>query len=153
MREQNREVLIKDNIRLEKELFPIIRPIIPDEWSNLDLTMLQFKILLLLYSNDVMRIGEIASSTGVSVAAMTGITDRLSNKGLLIREHSIEDRRVINCSLTDEGNYLVNLLWETSKDRWQIIMDKMTLYNLGVFNKALKAILAAAEGIDWDTQV
>ena len=152
MIKQNRESLAKSNIELEMKLFPIVRPPIPDEWLKLDLTMLQFKILLLLYTNGAIRIGKIALQAGVSVAAMTSITDRLVKKGLLVREHSNEDRRVVVCSLTDGGRYWVGRLWESSKDRWDLIMGRMTLENLEIFNKALKVILQAAEGINWDTQ-
>ena len=152
MMKQDRESLVKSNIELEMQLFPIVRPPIPDDWLNLDLTMLQFKIMLLLYTNGSIRIGDIASKTGVSVAAMTGITDRLEMKKLLVREHSSEDRRVVVCSLTDEGRYWVGRLWKSSKDRWELIMSRMTLENLEVFNSALRVILEAAEGINWENQ-
>ena len=148
----NRENIVRSNLELEMKLFPIVRPPIPDEWLRLDLTMLQFKIMLLLYVNGPARIGEIASQVGVSIAAMTGIIDRLARKGILLREHSNEDRRVVVCSLTEEGRYWVGRLWESSRDRWEVIMERMTLEELQVFNKALQVIMKAAEGIDWSAE-
>ena len=149
---QSREKLVKDNQELEMRLFPIVRPPIPDEWLKLELTMLQFKIMLLLYVNKAARIGELASQVGVSVAAMTGITNRLVGKGLLYREHNSEDRRVVVCSLTDKGRYWVGRLWESSRDRWNMVMERMTLEDLEIFNRALSVIIKAAEEIDWSIQ-
>ena len=135
------------------KLFPIIRPPIPDEWLNLDLTMLQFKVLLLLYMNGSMRVGEIALRARISIAAMTGLADRLVKKGLMEREHSDKDRRVIVCSLTDDGRYWVGQLWNSSKSRWELIMERMSLRDLAIFYKALQVIYKATEGINWDTNV
>jgi len=149
---QSREKLVKDNLELEMRLFPIVRPPIPDEWLKLELTMLQFKIMLLLYVNKAVRIGELASQVGVSVAAMTGITNRLVGKGLLHREHNSEDRRVVVCSLTDKGRYWVGRLWESSRDRWNMVMERMTLEDLKIFNRALSVIIKAAEEIHWSIQ-
>ena len=149
---QSKEKLVKDNLELEMRLFPIVRPPIPDEWLKLELTMLQFKIMLLLYVNKAVIIGELASQVGVSVAAMTGITNRLVSKDLLHREHNSEDRRVVVCSLTDKGRYWVGRLWESSKDRWSMVMERMTLEDLEIFNQALRVIIEAAEEIDWSTK-
>ncbi len=149
---QSRENLVKSNLELEMKLFPIVRPPIPDEWLKLELTMLQFKIMLLLQVNGPIRIGELASQAGVSIAAMTGITNRLVKKGLLLREHGSEDRRVVVCSLTDEGRYWVGRLWESSRDRWEMIMEKMTLEDLEAFDKVLRVILKAAEEADLDSE-
>ena len=45
----------------------------------------------------------IALICGVSTAAITGMVDRLSKKGLVKRVHSTSDRRFISVELTEKG--------------------------------------------------
>ncbi len=46
---------------------------------------------------------ELAENLRLHVSTMTGIVDKLIEKGLVNRERSEEDRRIVKVSLTDEG--------------------------------------------------
>ena len=52
---------------------------------------------------------DIANFLNVSVSTVTGIVDRLVNKKLLLREFSQEDRRIINITLSTQGNEMFRL--------------------------------------------
>ena len=49
------------------------------------------------------RMSELATCAGTSQASLTGIVDRLEERGLVTRERCSEDRRAIEVALTDLG--------------------------------------------------
>lgn len=53
---------------------------------------------------------EIASKIKVTNASMTGISDELVRRGLIIREHNQSDRRKIMLSLTPRGKVVVDCI-------------------------------------------
>ena len=57
----------------------------------------------------------LASFIGVDPAAMTRHLDRVEKQGLLVRERSTTDRRVVNLKLTRKGSRLVPKLVADSK--------------------------------------
>ena len=56
---------------------------------------------------------DLARHTWMSKAAVTKIVDRLEERGVVSREPSATDRRVINVSLTKEGAELLGPTWKT----------------------------------------
>ena len=71
------------------------------------LTRNQFCSLKLIASNADIQIGELAWSLGISPAAGSKNIDRLEEFGLVVRETSPADRRVILLSASREGRRLV----------------------------------------------
>lgn len=71
------------------------------------LTLPQLLILDTLKEKGSMRMGELAEFLGVSMAAATGIVERLVHNGLSARAGSPGDRRVVNISITAKGNAIV----------------------------------------------
>ena len=57
----------------------------------------------------------LASFIGIDTAAMTRHLDRLEEQGLLVRERSTTDRRVVNLRLTRKGSRLVPKLVNDSR--------------------------------------
>jgi DNA-binding MarR family transcriptional regulator len=53
--------------------------------------------------NRIVKMTEIADKTQSPMSTLTNIVDKLVEKGLLIREHSSEDRRAINVTLSRTG--------------------------------------------------
>jgi DNA-binding MarR family transcriptional regulator len=56
--------------------------------------------------------GELAGRLGCDASNVTGLTDRLEDRGLVERRPSPGDRRVKVLALTDEGERLQRALWE-----------------------------------------
>lgn len=71
------------------------------------LTLPQLLILDTLREKGSMRMGELAEFLGVSMAAATGVVERLVNNGLSERAGSPGDRRVVNISITAKGSAIV----------------------------------------------
>lgn len=59
--------------------------------------------VLAALSSGPRRMSDLAESAGTSQASLTGIVDRLVERGLVDRRRSLEDRRVVEVAMTDEG--------------------------------------------------
>jgi DNA-binding MarR family transcriptional regulator len=66
----------------------------------------QLNCLLALYENGPLPPSQIARQIMVNSSTVTGIIDRLEQKGLVERSRSSQDRRVITISLTESGTTL-----------------------------------------------
>ncbi len=69
----------------------------------LGLTDAQWKPLLRLLLDQTGTVAALARLCQLDAGGMTRLLDRLETKGLVRRERSQEDRRVVNIDLTDEG--------------------------------------------------
>ena len=68
-----------------------------------DLTPSQFAVLEALYHLGAMNLGEISAKVLKSGSNMTTVVDNLERDGLVRRERSTEDRRVIHIHITNAG--------------------------------------------------
>jgi DNA-binding MarR family transcriptional regulator len=66
----------------------------------------QLNCLLALYENGPLPPSQIARYVMVKSSTVTGIIDRLEQKGLVRRTRNSPDRRIINIELTDDGRQL-----------------------------------------------
>ena len=71
------------------------------------LTRSQFCFLKLIAAKSELQVGELARALGVSPAASSKNLDRLERLGLVYRESSKQDRRVITLSASSMGETLV----------------------------------------------
>ena len=77
-------------------------------WLAQDLTLAQVRTLFLIGHEAPLPMGRIAEILGVSVASASGIVDRLERHGLVARRHRTDDRRVVECVLSDAGRLLID---------------------------------------------
>ena len=68
-----------------------------------DLTTPQFGVLEALFHLGPLSLGELAEKLLVTGGNVTYVMDRLEDQGLVFRERSPDDRRVIQAKLTDAG--------------------------------------------------
>jgi DNA-binding MarR family transcriptional regulator len=66
----------------------------------------QLNCLLVLYENGSLPLSQIAKHIMVKSSTVTGIVDRLEQKGLVRRVRNSPDRRMIIIELTEAGNAL-----------------------------------------------
>lgn len=74
-----------------------------DDLDRLDLTAPQFYVLATIGYAGGMPFSNIGEKMMVTVSNLTGIVDRLEEKGLVVRERDLRDRRVVRVMLTDKG--------------------------------------------------
>jgi DNA-binding MarR family transcriptional regulator len=81
----------------------LVTEAVDHELAPAGLTSAQWIPLLKLYMGHASTVAELARVCTHDVGAMTRTLDRLEAKGLIRRVRSIEDRRVVNLELTEEG--------------------------------------------------
>ena len=143
-----RAQLIDEVLELERDMYRLLRPIVPKEWLRVDLTMPQLKVLLLLFTDGPARMGVLASALGVSMTTTTGIIDRIVRQGLIVRRSDDKDRRTVVCDLSAKGQDLITRLWELRQVRIRNLLKRMELPELRIVSAGLKAILNAAKSMD-----
>ena len=100
-----------DFFEFNNEIFSMIREIshkidllLQETANKLDLTPLQIKILITLYSYDGdVSIGSLGKSIGVTGGNISNICKKLEKKGFVDRIRSEDDERVVNVKLTEKG--------------------------------------------------
>lgn len=144
-KKQKKEEIIESILQLTDKLFRQLLPILPMEWIHLDLTMSQLKIVLLLFITGHSRMSDIASELGVSLATATGVVDRLVERNLLIRNGDPDDRRVVLCQLSNDGEKIIRDLWQLSQKRAGDLMSALDTPHLLLLSEALQALTHAWE--------
>ena len=151
--EPQKEELIESILQLSDRAFRELFPILPKQWLHLDLTMSQLKVVLLLFVSGPTRMSVIASELGVSLATASGVVERLVERGILLREGEAGDRRVVLCRLSDEGEMLIDNLWQLSRDQVGELMRVMAPSKLLIIVEMLQALLEAGEAMKGDLQL
>lgn len=80
-------------------------------WMDLDLSMSQFKLLLLIASHEGPRVGDLATLLQVTPPTVTSSLDRLVAQGLVRREDDPVDRRLVIARMTTQGRQLLQRLY------------------------------------------
>jgi DNA-binding MarR family transcriptional regulator len=151
-KKQKKEEIIESILQLTDKLFRQLLPILPMEWIHLDLTMSQLKIVLLLFITGHSRMSDIASELGVSLATATGVVDRLVERNLLVRNGDPDDRRVVLCELSNDGEKIIRDLWQLSQKRAGDLMSALDTPHLLLLSEALQALTHAWEDTEGGLQ-
>jgi DNA-binding MarR family transcriptional regulator len=85
-----------------------------------DLTIPQFRTLAYLNRNPGTSLSDVAEFIGLTLPAMSKLTDGLVTRELLVRDASKQDRRRITLSLTPQGESLLR----SAKERTQLNLAK-----------------------------
>jgi DNA-binding MarR family transcriptional regulator len=86
-------------------LHPLNKPAPP--WLEQELTFSQFRVLHLLSEHGPIPMSRLAETMEVTPATATGVIERLEKRGLVERSHRGDDRRVVECELSDAGRNMV----------------------------------------------
>ena len=116
-----------------------------DDLEKLQLTSPQFYVLATIGYAGGLPFGEIGEKMMVTVSNLTGIVDRLEEKGLVARERDAHDRRVIRVRLTEKGAKLYKNtipLFEKSISQFFSPLDKSQ-------QKELSSLLRKLIRVSW----
>ncbi|RJF99532.1 MarR family winged helix-turn-helix transcriptional regulator [Noviherbaspirillum saxi] len=91
------------SIRLLAECFHAFQQISDTNVRRLGLTPPQFDIIATLGNTPGMSFKELGEKTLITKGTLTGIVDRLEEKGLVVRTSCLEDRRSMIVRLTAQG--------------------------------------------------
>ena len=142
--EQDRQQLSERLVELMERMSFHMRPRSLGGWQDLELTMPQARTMFLLHRQGPTRMGVLSEHLGRGLPSVTGMVDRLVNKGLVERVEDPSDRRVVACRLTDEGKRAVERFWQVSRERRLALADALTLDELEAVVPALDIFIRAA---------
>jgi len=111
-------------------------------WMGLDITMPQFKAMLLLWYLQRARVGVLAEQLGVHVSNVSGIIDRLVEAGFVCREEDAADRRLVVSRLTPKGESTLARLYGNRGAHLRARLDGLSEAELRGLQAGLEALLA-----------
>ncbi|NMM54931.1 MarR family winged helix-turn-helix transcriptional regulator [Paenibacillus aquistagni] len=85
------------------------------EWNRRvdeEMSMNQFRLLCILRKQGSTQVNELAENLGVTAGAITGMADKLMDRGRVVRTRISTDRRAVLLEITEEGNRCVDTLVE-----------------------------------------
>ncbi|MBN1152661.1 MAG: MarR family transcriptional regulator [Dehalococcoidia bacterium] len=139
--ERDRENLVEGILGLADGLFRKLLPTVPRDLLTLDVTMPQIKILLILYVGGPRRMSDIAADLDVTLPTATSLVERLVEKQYVTRETRPDDRRVVLCHLSPEGEQAINHIWQSARTRSCELLQTLDTSKLQMLWEALDAML------------
>lgn len=122
----------------------VVEVISSDLWGNilLDCTKNEILVLWLLYRYSEVNMSKIAEYIGVPLNTATGIIARMEKRELVIRQRSVEDKRVVTIQCCPKGeaqfqSIVKELLYYGSK-----IMDSFTKEEIELIGRIGTKLLA-----------
>ena len=73
-----------------------------------ELTLVQWRVLVIASQTERLRIGELAAHLGISIPSASRLVRRIEVQGLLTAVRAEDDRRATNIALTDAGRKMVD---------------------------------------------
>ncbi len=117
-----------------------------------DVTLPQYRALVVLASRGPQKVADIAVELGVAPSTGTRMCDRLIRKGLIRRERSSADRRVVRLTLTAAGGHLVDRVMRYRRRELAAVVAATAEVWHPAVAPALRAFAAAAGDVpeqDW----
>lgn len=115
--------------------------------NNEGLTHVQTVLLRYLFDKENATVSAIADYMGVTMAAVSSLIDRLVKIGLLNRNRSESDRRVVYISLTPTGRVAIENFLIRHRERMKQLFSKMGQENTELYLKAQKILLDTLEKV------
>lgn len=105
-----------------------------------DMTIGQIRLLYLLRREGPQPMGRIAEVLDLSSTAATGFVARVERHGLVERRHRSDDRRVVECALTEAGSRFLDELTGVRLDAIRSALGVLTPRELSGFRVLLARI-------------
>jgi DNA-binding MarR family transcriptional regulator len=136
-----------DDIEAHAQVLARFMPKGPPDWANNELTFGQLRLLFVLGESGPVSIGQLAEMLGVTAATVSELVDRVERRGLVLRRHRADDRRVVDCDVSDEGTRLLTQIAGARQQASRQMLSVLTQDELADFDRLLRVMaerLAAA---------
>jgi DNA-binding MarR family transcriptional regulator len=118
------------------------------EFTTLDITMAQAKLLYVVATAGELSMSEIAHRLGVTVSTSSGAVERLVELGLLARSDDPNNRRQVRVSVTSAGTTALAQLRELSSRRLRTLLERVSDEDLDVIERAIRIMAEAVSDPD-----
>ncbi|MBC7378073.1 MAG: MarR family transcriptional regulator [Burkholderiaceae bacterium] len=130
---------------LMRRILSTVSQEVESELEPSGLTNAQWVPLLKLYMGAASTVAEVARECQLDAGATTRLLDRLEAKGLLRRQRSSKDRRVVNLELTDDGRTAAQKIPAVLCRVQNAHLDGFTTQEWETLKNLLRRILANAQ--------
>ena len=100
-----------------------VRKSIEKEIRTYGLNPTEFAVLELLYNKGEQSAQKIGEKVLIASSSITYVVDKLEKKDLILRTHYLEDRRIINVSITDAGRKMMDEIFPVHTKGVQRILE------------------------------
>jgi len=116
----------------------------PNHPADPDLTLSQWRALITIGEHPSSAINAVGKRLGIGLPASSLLVDRLVQSGLVNRNRSTKDRRLVLCSLTESGRTLYQLITQRQRQlkSW---LDQMDPEDLKALSRGLTALSEASQ--------
>ena len=114
-----------------------------------DLTIGQVRLLFLLRHDGPQPMGRIAEVFDLSSTASTGFVERVERHGLVVRRHRSDDRRVVECALTETGRQFLDDLSGIRLDVTRQALSALGHDDLAEFGRLLAIVRGRQQTREW----
>jgi len=113
--------------------------------KSFSLTPCQFEVLMTLWSEDGIVLGELGRRVSRDGPTITGVVDRMEKKMLLKRKRDSHDRRVVKVNLTAKGKNMQEQLSTTKKQVFEKITHNLSLREINNLVTLLEKMMKNVE--------
>jgi DNA-binding MarR family transcriptional regulator len=118
-----------------------------DRMRKADISSTNFHILSMLERHGEMAMGRLADKLDVSLSNVSGLIDRLEDRGLVERIRVPDDRRIVIVRATDRGRATLAELEVLKDGMVQTLLDRLDASQLERVALALEDIRVAAAAV------
>jgi DNA-binding MarR family transcriptional regulator len=112
--------------------------------ADLNLTAAEINALANLAGRGALNVRELSAETGTRATTLTGVLDRLENRGYLTRELDASDRRSFRLPLTEAGQAAAERIRATVSDLERDALARLSATQIAGFHAVVAALQAAS---------
>ena len=115
----------------------------PELWENelFNCSKNELFVMLLLYRRSGVNMTQVAEYIGAPLNTATGIVARMEKRGLVARERSVEDKRVVTIQLTNEGLSTIKRIISAIVHYGQLVMETFTRDEITLVFKLIDKVM------------
>jgi DNA-binding MarR family transcriptional regulator len=110
-------------------------------WVAEELTFGQMRLLFYVSKTGPSTMSRIAEWLGVGLPTASGTVDRLEKHGLVARQHRLDDRRVVECQLTDAGRRLIEEIAGVQRKMMRDTLGVLSVDEMGEMARLISIVL------------
>ncbi|MCX8128822.1 MAG: MarR family transcriptional regulator [Clostridia bacterium] len=116
--------------RLFREVISLMHQKMDRVFESMGITAPQGMILSILIKKGKMKISELSEQIFLSNSTVSGIIDRLENQGIVERERSMDDKRVVYVKLSPKADEMHKDFHQIVEAKWEKLIKKGTQEDL-----------------------
>lgn len=136
---------------LMRQILTSIATQVEAELAHTELTNAQWVPLFKIYHGHACTVAELARVCHMDTGAMTRLLDRLETKGLVQRQRSDTDRRVVNIALTDAGTQAAQAIPHALSAVQNHALAGFSAEEFATLKQLLRRVLANSQRASEDT--